>query len=364
MNEEKSRDDVKPRFWASLLFTFPFYLRALDPWLQWLFATIVLLIGVWPFIATVKEKNQSKLLVLAIAVLYIYSFFELLFEARPHLFYKQIATLTFVSLFWIELEAVLEESLMTPLSNFFNLLPKNVTKLFPDSHQEEVPLETISKNDCILVPPGTIIPVDGVILRGTALVDESAIFGAVKPVTKGFASLVITGSKNLQELCTIQVKHSPAGTLYAKTAEKLSQYVKDGAQASVNNGFMVLPIVMAIIGFLFWSLFSSLAEGVDVFASIVIIASPALFELGDHLARTQALAQNLEHGCEFGARDTFDEGFQDACSKIKKQNHFLATLYLCIALPLALFGVISVVPALFCFIFASILIYFNVLRLS
>jgi K+-transporting ATPase ATPase B chain len=58
------------------------------------------------------------------------------------------------------------------------------SRLHPDGRIEQVPALMLRKSDCVLVGDGEIIPSDGEIVEGVALVDESAITGESAPVVR------------------------------------------------------------------------------------------------------------------------------------------------------------------------------------
>ena len=46
-----------------------------------------------------------------------------------------------------------------------------------DGRKKEVPTESLQKGDIFLVKPGSLVPVDGIVLEGNSSVDEAAITG-------------------------------------------------------------------------------------------------------------------------------------------------------------------------------------------
>ncbi len=61
----------------------------------------------------------------------------------------------------------------------------------------DVPVGDIVAGDLLLVRPGELIPVDGVVLSGTAAVDESALTGEPVAVSRGPGEEVLSGSVSL-----------------------------------------------------------------------------------------------------------------------------------------------------------------------
>jgi len=80
-------------------------------------------------------------------------------------------------------------------------------KIQSDGSIEEVSALTLEKDDLVLIKEGEIIPSDGDIIEGTALVDESAITGESAPVVResGGDKCGVTGGTKLLS-GTIRVK--------------------------------------------------------------------------------------------------------------------------------------------------------------
>lgn len=70
--------------------------------------------------------------------------------------------------------------------------------------EEIVDIRLVQKDDIVKVNADTKIPVDGVIVHGTALVDESLVTGESLPLSKKVGSPVISGSVNLNGIMLIR----------------------------------------------------------------------------------------------------------------------------------------------------------------
>ena len=62
---------------------------------------------------------------------------------------------------------------------------------------KEIPICEVKKNDLIIVPKGSMIPVDGKITEGSSSIDESFVTGEPFPVYKKTGSTVTSGTLNL-----------------------------------------------------------------------------------------------------------------------------------------------------------------------
>lgn len=80
---------------------------------------------------------------------------------------------------------------------------------------EEVPVDEIVSGEILLVRPGDIVPVDGIIMDGCSRVDESCLTGESLPVTKGMNDPVFSGSVNHDGTLTIRAEKTADNSAYA-----------------------------------------------------------------------------------------------------------------------------------------------------
>ena len=59
-----------------------------------------------------------------------------------------------------------------------------------------MPTESLQKGDIFLVKPGSLVPVDGIVLEGNSSVDEAAITGESVPVEKQAGDHVVSATVN------------------------------------------------------------------------------------------------------------------------------------------------------------------------
>jgi hypothetical protein len=92
-----------------------------------------------------------------------------------------------------------------------SIVPDSAHKVAADGTLTDVALKDIHEQDTVQVNPGEAIPVDGVVIRGSSLVDESTVTGAAGLLQKGGASgdtAVLAGTRNVSGTLTIRASEN------------------------------------------------------------------------------------------------------------------------------------------------------------
>jgi len=220
--------DMTRRFWIGTLLSLPVVALEMGGhvtglhqwlgqqsanWLQFLFATPVVLWAGWPFFVraaqsiTSRNLNMFTLIAMGTGVAWLYS---VIATGLPHVFppsfrgadgavavyFEAAAVITVLVLLGQVLELRARETTSGAIKALLDLAPKTARRIRPDDTDEEVPLESILVNDRLRVRPGEKVPVDGVVIEGRCAIDESMVTGESMPVTKAPGSKVIAGTMN------------------------------------------------------------------------------------------------------------------------------------------------------------------------
>src|SRR5215469_8139478 len=152
---------------------------------------LVFIRGAWGEI-TERKPGMMTLISLAIIVAFgtslaaTFGFFEI--EV-----WWEVATLITIMVLghWLEMRAISRAS--GALNALAALLPDKAERIVGEEIQT-VPLSDMRVDDVVLVRPGTRVPVDGVVVEGTAEVDESMLTGESRTISKVPGAAVVAGT--------------------------------------------------------------------------------------------------------------------------------------------------------------------------
>src|SRR6202045_51413 len=104
------------------------------------------------------------------------------------------------------------------IRDLLDFLPRSVTVRSADGARE-VSVEELRVGDSVLVNPGGLVPVDGVVITGHSFVDQSRITGESMPVEKLPTSIVFAGTINQSGALEIRADRIGRDSSYGKIVE-------------------------------------------------------------------------------------------------------------------------------------------------
>ena len=97
------------------------------------------------------------------------------------------------------LEAYAERKARREMTALLSRVPRSALRHL-DGRLEEVPLERVKPGDRLLIRQGDVVPVDGTVASGVAVLDTSALTGEAMPVTLKSGDAVLSGSTNVGDV--------------------------------------------------------------------------------------------------------------------------------------------------------------------
>ncbi len=310
----------KDKFWLSLLLTIPvlIYSDMIQQWLNFtppsfpgsefipfVLSTVIFFYGGLVFIKGAWGELKSKvpgmmtLISLAIITAYTYSVATQFFIAGNGFFWE-LATLVTIMLLghWLEMASVAKaESALTAISQ---LLPDKAEKLVKGK-PTQVLVSELKIGDLVLIRPGSSIPVDGVIVEGQSSVDEAAISGESKPVSKSDGDEVIAGTGNQDGSIKVEVTKLGDETALAGIMRLVSeaQSTKSKTQVLADKAAFALTIialVSALLTFIVWFALDGTGYALERAVTVLIIACPHALGLAIPLVVSISTALSAKNG--------------------------------------------------------------------
>ena len=167
-------------------------------------------------------------------------------------------------------------------------LQPSEARLMRGSEEVLVPVKELKPDDLIIVRPGEKIPADGIIIEGSAEIDESMLTGESMPVFKEQGSEVFSGTINTNGRLIIKVR-----TVKDTLLSKITQAVLDaqtkrpriqGLADRIVGLFVPAIIMIAFFTFLYWSFNADKITALMNAVSVLVIACPCALGLATPLA--------------------------------------------------------------------------------
>ena len=265
-------------------------------------ASIVFFAGGWPIHRKAWQSlvaaapGMETLISVGALSAYVYSAFNLV-RGSIHLYFDTSSMLITLLLLGRFLERRAKDEVQEDLANFFSLRPTKV-KLCTESNQQGryLPAGALRRGDLFRVEGGEVLAADGVIVSGTALLDESSLTGEPMPVRKKPGDRAQSGTKVQQGDLTVRAESvgddSTLGQMIAIMEKALSQRTPlEGKTDLVLRWFVPAILVLAAAtGVVCVGTGLGADEGLIRAVTVMVISCPCTLGIAVPLARVAALS--------------------------------------------------------------------------
>ncbi|HBE28661.1 MAG TPA: heavy metal translocating P-type ATPase [Ktedonobacter sp.] len=145
-----------------------------------------------------------------------------------------------------------------------------------------IPADQVEVDMEIVVKPGELIPVDGIVTSGSASVSEADLTGEPVPVSKAPGMLVLSGSVNLDSVLKIRASKRSAESKYAQIVRLVeeAQTQKAPIHRLADRYSVGFTLTTVILAGLTWAL-----SGDSIYAlAVLVVASPCPLILATPIA--------------------------------------------------------------------------------
>jgi Cu2+-exporting ATPase len=309
------------KFWLTLALTVPVvaysdmiqmwfgYTAPQFPGARWLapvLGTFIFLYGGWPFLTggvdEVRRRRPGMMLLIAMAITVAYvaslaTTFGLLTGLD---FWWELAALIAIMLLghWLEMKAVGQAS--DALSRLGELLPDHAERVTGDG-VETVAIADLATGDVVLVRSGARVPADGVIVEGTAELDESMVTGESRPVARTQGDRVVAGTVATDSALRVRVDALGEDTALAGIQRLIGEAQKSRSRAQVlaDRAAALLFYVAAVSGvitYIVWALLGQTDAAITRTVTVLVIACPHALGLAIPLVIAISTALSARNG--------------------------------------------------------------------
>ncbi len=267
---------------------------AVSMWVQASASTVVLFWGGWPFLRRAwqsvvnRSANMFTLIATGTLAAWCFSFAVLLkpgWFGSAGVYFEAAAVIITLVLAGQVLELRARRRTGDALRALLDLAPATAWKVMESGGVVEVPLSEVVVGDRLRVRPGEKVPVDGDVVSGSGVLDESMLTGESESVVVEPGRTVRAGTLNQEGSFDLVAGAIGSATLLAQIVELVAQAQRGRAPVQdladrVSAIFVPLVVVAAAVTFGVWLLAGGgWAPAVTNAVAVLIIACPCAIGL-------------------------------------------------------------------------------------
>jgi Cu+-exporting ATPase len=269
------------------------------------------------------SADMNTLVAVGSGAAFLYSAFVVLFpkwlpsSVNPyHVYFDSAAVIIALILMGRVLEARAKHKTSEEIHKLMNIQPKTA-RVIRENSEREIPVTDVLVGDRIMVRPGELIPVDGIVISGLSSVDESMVTGESFPVEKHIGDKLIGGTINKNGSLQIRAAAVGADTVVAHIIKLVEE--AQGSKAPIQHladriASIFVPVVLfiALGAFGVWYLAVGIGFASALINSIAVLVIACPCALG--LATPTAIMVGTGIGASLGVLIKNAESLERACS--------------------------------------------------
>jgi Cu+-exporting ATPase len=277
-----------------------------SPHFQFVMATPVQFGAGWQFYRgafsalRAKTATMDTLIAIGTTAAYAFSVYHT-FISPGHVYYESSAVIITLVLLGRYFEARAKGKTGEAIRHLMQLAPQK-THVVREGTEVQVDTEEVVQGDIVVVRPGERIPVDGIVVEGMSIVDESMLTGESIPVEKAPGAQVIGGTINRHGTFKFRATKVGRDTILSQIVEMVEK--AQGSKApiqrvadTVAGYFVPAVLITALVTLVAWLLVTGdPGQAVLAFTAVLVIACPC--SLG--LATPTAIMVGTGRGAESG----------------------------------------------------------------
>ncbi len=191
------------------------------------------------------------------------------------------------------LESYAEARAKREMTTLLARLPRTAVR-HRNGKLEEVELDAIEPGDRLLIRQGDVVPTDGTVVEGLAVLDQAALTGESMPVQQRAGDEVMSGSTNVGEAFDILASRRAAESTYAGIVRLVAAAQASKAPMSrLADRFAIVLLAATLVlagGAWLWS-----GDAIRAVA-VLVVATPCPLILAVPVALVSGLSRAAKHG--------------------------------------------------------------------
>ncbi|MGZ3311074.1 MAG: heavy metal translocating P-type ATPase, partial [Xanthobacteraceae bacterium] len=191
------------------------------------------------------------------------------------------------------LESFAERRASREMTALLARVPRSAVR-FRNGGLEEVALEAIEPGDRLVIRKGDVVPVDGAVVEGVAVLDQSALTGESMPVQQKVGDDVMSGSTNAGEAFHLAASRRAAESTYAGIVRLVAAAQRSRAPMSrlADRYAMVFLAATVALAGAAWAWSGDPIRAV----AVLVVATPCPLILAVPVAIVSGLSRAAKHG--------------------------------------------------------------------
>ncbi|ASK64052.1 copper-translocating P-type ATPase [Virgibacillus phasianinus] len=233
------------------------------------------------------SANMDVLVVLSTSAAFFYSHYLTFTSSNSTVLYYETSAfiITFILLGKL-LEAKTKWSTTEAIKKLYQLQTKTAT-VYVEGKEYKSPVDHLLPGDIIILKPGEKVPIDGKVIEGNSMIDESLLTGESLPASKHLGSNVYAGTINQNGLLKFQVTKRDSETMLSQIIRIVEE--AQGSKAPIQHiadkvTAIFVPIVIIIALFTFAAWYTTFQPGdfneaLEKVIAVLIVACPCALGL-------------------------------------------------------------------------------------
>lgn len=289
-------------------------------WVQFLLATpVVMWVGApffkrgWTSLLT-RNFNMWTLIAIGVGAAFLFSVVAVLvpdiFPAALRnrhglapIYFEAAAVIIILVLVGQVMELSARERTGDAIRALLSLAPKTARRISADG-EADIPIDQIVVGDRLRVRPGEAVPLDGTVVEGRSVVDESLLTGEPLPVDKTEGDHVTGGTINKTGSFVIEASAVGGDTMLSRIVALVASAQRSRAPIQsvadrVAAVFVPAVVLIALAAFVVWAIWGpspSLTFAVVAAVSVLIIACPCALGLATPMSIMVATGRGAQSG--------------------------------------------------------------------